>query len=142
MCPDISHNPDACGVWIPASSENSSSGGLLGVGWDYFVAQGFEDLAMVTGGAVGIELEEVIGPEVLVRLPGPQQVIDHLELRMGYGNHGTFLAAAARQTVELGPEVRILRTGRRPGGLAQGRLEPAVAFGGPATGLLAGASQE
>ena len=93
---------------------------------------------MVACRTPGVEFQEVVGAEILVRLIGGQQVVEDLQLRMRHGDHGAFLAASARHTMELRPKVGILCAGRCPSRLAQGRLEPAVTLDGPTAGLLAG----
>ena len=105
-------------AWIPAPLKNTSSSGLIGLGRNDFVSQGFEHFAMVTHNTPGVELLEVVGAEILVRLPGIQQVIDHPQLRMGYGEDGASLASSARQSMELSAEIGVFHPGRRPARLA------------------------
>lgn len=76
----------------------------------------------------GVELVEVVGTEIGVGLPGPQQVVGDHEHTVGDGHRRLVLAPATREPVVLRGEVLVPRAGEAPSDLAQDRAQPGVAL--------------
>src|SRR5690348_8655722 len=89
--------------------------------------------------AILVELLEVLGAEVLVRLPAFEQFPADAQLAVGDRHGGPFDAASGGDPAVLGGEVTVLLAAGRPGALVERGLEPAVALSQPAAASLAGA---
>jgi len=68
-----------------------------------------------------IELVEVIGAELGVRPSGAQEVVDHDEQAMRYGDDGLLAPASPRHTLELRVEVRVAHLDGVPGDFTHDR---------------------
>src|SRR6266478_6650242 len=103
-----------------------------------YVAERGEPLRVVAGEALGIEVVEVVAPELTVRLAVARQVIRDHQDAVGHGDDGLLVPAALDQPPVLGGEIAVTFEDGAPGTLHEGLAQDPVREAGAATEAFAG----
>lgn len=97
---------------------------------------------IATCGAFPVVLIEIGRPELVVREPLLEHVIDNHEDRVGHGHHGLLVPTMAHDTPVAGSEPTVLDSNRGQCRFRQRGAQPPVALPRRAAGMLARALVE